>query len=255
MGHYKATVEYDGTALSGFQRQHAVRTVQGELERVLTGLQGGEPVEVRGAGRTDAGVHATGQVVDFRLRWRRDEGALRHALNGLLPEDVAVRAVERAPVGFHPRYDALSRRYHYTLLNAPERQPLLRRTTYHEPWPLDVGAMEAALQQLLGTHDFASFGRAPAPSESTTRTLLWARAWREGALVRVGLEANAFLFRMVRSIVGSLLPVGRGEQPPEWFASLLAAQDRGEAGATIPPSGLCLVAVRYPGDPEPEPNP
>ncbi len=164
----------------------------------------------------------------------------------MLPPDVALRSLSHAPEGFHPRYDALSRAYVYTLLNAPLRQPLLHRTTLHEPRPLDAAAMDEALRSLLGEHDFASFGRATTPGESTTRTLLGARVWREGYLVRVGVEANGFLYRMVRSMVGSLLWVGRGEKPASWMAELLHAADRGEAAPVVPPQGLCLVAVRYP---------
>jgi tRNA pseudouridine38-40 synthase len=247
MEHFKATIEYDGTEFNGFQRQKSARSVQGDLEQVLSTLQSGEPVAVRGAGRTDRGVHATGQVVDFRLRWRKNGAELQGALNAMLPYDMAVSALSRAPEGFHPRYDATSRAYIYTLLNSSHRQPLLRRTTHYISRPLDEKAMDEAARRLLGEHDFASFGRATTPSESTTRRLLQARVWREGDLVRVGLEANGFLYRMVRSIVGSLLPVGFGEQPVAWIDELLAARDRGAAATVIPPTGLCLVAVRYPG--------
>ena len=244
--HFRATVEYDGSDFSGFQRQPGARTVQGEIEAVLARLQGGAPTTARGAGRTDAGVHATGQVIDFRLRWNSDAEALRQALNGLLPDDVAARGLSPAAPGFHPRYDATSRKYVYTIYNGPTRAPRWRRLALHEPRPLDEGAMDQAARLLLGTHDFASFGRATTPSEQTVRTLLGAEVRREGAWLRVALEANGFLFRMVRSLVGSLLVIGRGAQPPEWMGELLAARDRGAAAAVVPPQGLCLVAVRYP---------
>ncbi|MDQ4077341.1 MAG: tRNA pseudouridine(38-40) synthase TruA [Chloroflexota bacterium] len=227
-----------------------MRTVQGVLEETLTRLQSEERVKVRGAGRTDSGVHAVGQVVDFHLRWPKSEEALLRALNAMLPEDVAVRSLARALEGFHPRYDALSRAYIYTVLNSPQRQPLLRRVTLHDSRPLDVGLMDEAIRYLVGEHDFATFGRATTPSESTTRSILKARVWREDNLVRIVVEANGFLYRMVRSIVGSLLPVGRGEQPPTWMAELLAARDRSEAAPVISPQGLCLVSVRYPDSSE-----
>ncbi|HEX8681011.1 MAG TPA: tRNA pseudouridine(38-40) synthase TruA [Ardenticatenaceae bacterium] len=246
MAHFQATIEYDGTNFSGFQRQPTARSVQGELERVLATLHGGEQVSVRGAGRTDSGVHATGQVVDFHLSWRKGEADLLHALNDMLPKDVALRSLALAPEGFHPRYDALSRTYRYTLLNAPQRQPLLHRFTLHEPRPLNEKVMDEAATHLLGEHDFAAFGRATTASENTTRQMLAARVWREGELVRVELQANGFLYRMVRSIVGSLLPIGRGEQPPSWMVELLASRDRSAAATVIPPNGLCLVAVEYP---------
>lgn len=246
MAHYQATIEYDGTAFGGFQRQPSARTVQGELERVLTTLAGGEAATVRGAGRTDSGVHATGQVIDFHLTWRKGEAELLHAVNLMLAKDVALRSLSLAREKFHPRYDALSRTYQYTLLNALTRQPLLHRTTLHEPHPLDVAAMDRTVRLLLGEHDFASFGRATTASENTVRRMLTARAWREGELVQVELQANGFLYRMVRSIVGALLVIGRGEQPPEWIQTLLAAHDRGQAATVVPPNGLCLVAVEYP---------
>jgi tRNA pseudouridine38-40 synthase len=217
---------------------------------VLARLQGGEHVRARGAGRTDSGVHATGQVIDFRLRWKSDEQQLQRALNAMLPADVVIRSLSRAPDGFHPRYDALSRAYVYTLLNSPIRQPLYRRLTHHEPRPLDEVVMDRAIRMLLGEHDFGAFGRAPGAGSNTRRVLLNAAVWRSGNLVQVGLEANAFLFRMVRSLVGSLLMIGRGEQPPEWLVELLARRDRGAAAQVAPPTGLCLVAVRYPGDRE-----
>jgi tRNA pseudouridine38-40 synthase len=248
--HYRATIEYDGMDFAGFQRQAELRTVQGEVEAVLARLQGGEHVPVRGAGRTDSGVHATGQVIDFRLRWKSTEQQLQHALNAMLPGDVAIRSLAQAPEGFHPRYNALSRAYVYTLLNSPGRQPLYRRVTHHEPRPLDEAVMDRAIRMLLGEHDFAVFGRAPGAGSSTRRVLLKAAVWRSGEMVRVGLEANAFLFRMVRSLVGSLLVIGRREQPPEWVVELLAAGDRGAAAPPAPQTGLCLVAVRYPGEKE-----
>jgi tRNA pseudouridine38-40 synthase len=222
--------------------------VQGEVEAVLARLQGGEHVPVRGAGRTDSGVHATGQVIDFRLRWKSDEQQLQHSLNAMLPADVAVVRLSQAPENFHPRYDALSRTYIYTLLNSPSRQPLHRRATHYEPRLLDEKVMDLAVRMLLGEHDFAAFGRAPGAGSSTRRLLRDAAVWRSGELVRVGLEANAFLFRMVRSLVGSLLVIGRGERPAEWLVDLLAAGDRGAAAQVAPPTGLCLVAVRYPED-------
>ncbi|MGH2543847.1 MAG: tRNA pseudouridine(38-40) synthase TruA [Ardenticatenaceae bacterium] len=245
VAHYKAIIAYDGTSFHGFQKQAEGRTVQGVLEDALTQLGGGERVAVRGAGRTDSGVHATGQVIDFHLGWRKEEAELLRALNAILPEDVALRSLVSIAGDFHPRYDALSRTYVYMVLNSPFRQPLLRHTTHHESRPLDEGAMDEAVGYLLGEHDFASFGRATTPSESTMRTLIAARVWRDGELVRVRLEANGFLYRMVRSIVGSLLSIGRGEQPTNWMADLLAARDRAAAAPVIAPCGLCLVAVRY----------
>lgn len=245
MEHYQATIAYDGSEFHGFQRQAEVRTVQACLETALATLQGGQPVRVRAAGRTDTGVHASGQVVDFFLPWQQASAALLRALNALLPDDIAVRALMRAPEGFHPRYDALSRTYIYTLYNHPVRHPLLQRYSYHERRPLDEQAMDQALQQLMGEQDFASFGRATGQSGSTVRRLIAGRVWREGELVRIKVEANAFLFRMVRGIVGALLPIGRHEEAPEWIQTVLAARDRGLV-VPVAPMGLSLVDVHYP---------
>lgn len=245
MAHYQATIEYDGTDFYGFQRQARARSVQGVMEAVLARFNGGEPVTVRGAGRTDTGVHATGQVIDFRLTWRKDEAELLRALNAMLPPDVAVRNLALAPEGFHARYDALSRAYCYTLLTSSIRQPLLHRTSFHVRHSLDTPAMDRAVRRLLGERDFATFGRATTDSGSTTRVLLAARVWQEGELVHVGVEANGFLFRMVRGIVAALLEVGQGRRSPEWMDELLAARDRAAVGGVIAPRGLCLVGVRY----------
>ena len=251
MAHYQATIEYDGTDFHGFQRQRGVRTVQAVLEAEVGRLQGGAPVQVRGAGRTDSGVHATGQVIAFELRWRKDEAALHHALTTQLPEDVTVRQLARCSERFHPRYDALSRRYRYTILNTPHRQALLRRTTLHEPQPLDERAMDEAARRLVGEHDFATFGRPMREGGPTVRRMIAARVARDGDLIHIELEANAFLFRMVRSLVGALIPIGRGEQSPAWMAELLAARDRTLVPPVVAPQGLCLVAVRYEwGSPE-----
>jgi tRNA pseudouridine38-40 synthase len=168
----------------------------------------------------------------------------------MLPRDVAVWDVAAVPPDFHARFDATSRAYVYTVLNTPLRHPLHERTAFHEAAPLAAKAMDAAAHLLLGEHDFGSFGRATTRSQSTARTLLEAKVWREGEFVRVGLAANGFLFRMVRSIVGTLLPIGRGEQPPEWIEQVLLARHRKAAARVIAPNGLCLVAIRYPGDPE-----
>jgi tRNA pseudouridine38-40 synthase len=250
MARYKATIAYDGTDFAGFQRQTSDRTVQSVLEAVLGEIAGETRIAIRGAGRTDAGVHATGQVIDFDLpTWRRDPATLRHALNAMLPHDVAVWEIAPVADDFHARFAATSRAYIYTILNTPLRHPLYERTALHEAIRLDDGAMGMAVQLLLGEHDFGSFGRATTPSQSTVRTLLEAQVWREGELVKIGLAANGFLFRMVRSLVGTLLPIGRGNQPPEWILEVLHARHRKAAAKVIAPNGLCLVAVRYPDSP------
>ncbi|MDQ7030212.1 MAG: tRNA pseudouridine(38-40) synthase TruA [Ardenticatenia bacterium] len=242
--HYRAVIEYDGTHFAGFQVQPNARTVQGELEAVLARLCGNRRVRVRGAGRSDAGVHAQGQVIDFFMAWEHADEKLWRALNALLPDDVAVRYLERAPDAFHPRYSAVSRVYRYTIWNDRVRSPVARHFALHEPRPLDAQAMHEGAQFLVGEHDFASFGR-PTSGETTVRHLMRADVHRQGAWVYVELEANAFLYRMARRIVGTLLPVGWGEVDPPHVREVLMACQPHAAGPAVAPQGLCLVAVTY----------
>jgi tRNA pseudouridine38-40 synthase len=241
-----ARIEYDGTDFFGFQVQAGERTVQGELERALARLGGG-PTRVTGAGRTDRGVHAEGQIVSFRVDWEHDLADLHRALNAVLAPDVAVLDLDLAPEGFHPRFSARSRAYRYTILNRPWPSPLLRRTAWHVAKDLDTGRMVQASELLLGTKDMATFGRPPEGGReaSTVRTVLRAE-WKEGgSLLTFHLEANAFLFRMVRSIVGTLALVGWNEISVEEFRAILEARDRSRVKRVAPAHGLCLVEVNY----------
>ena len=245
MTRYRATIAYDGTGYHGFQRQAADHepTIQGEVERALTQI--GQPdVTVIGSGRTDAGVHATGQVIAFSAEWRHGLDALQRALNATLPTDVAVLDLERATPGFHPRYDAVSREYIYTIYNAPVRHPLNRRYALHIAEPLDVATMNSAAAALMGEHDFAAFGN-PTVGEVTVRRMLRAQVNAELPIIRVRLEASGFLYRMVRSIVGTLLAAGRGRMTPDEFRAVLESRDRSRAEAVAPPQGLCLTRVSY----------
>jgi len=239
----RAWVEYDGTDFFGFQRQATHRTVQGELERALEAVTQ-QKVRVIGAGRTDAGVHAAGQVVAFRVRWRHPISALERAWNALLPEDIAVWGVEPAPKGFHPRFSARSRYYRYTIWNGPRRSPLHRRYAWVLPEPLDDEAMQEATRILVGEHDFAAFGRPPR-GENTVRRILRATWTREGHTLRFDIEGNAFLKHMVRNMVGTLVCVGRGEKPPEWVAEVLESRDRSQCAPPAPACGLCLMGIVY----------
>jgi tRNA pseudouridine38-40 synthase len=239
----RATVAYDGTEFHGFQVQVGCRTIQGVLEEALQTITQ-EPVRVVAAGRTDSGVHAVGQVVTFRSRWRHSIEDMHRAWNALLPEDVAVWSLEEAEEGFHPRFDARGRCYRYTIWNHPLRNPLLRRTALWVSRPLDVAAMAEATRLLVGRHDFATFG-SPPQGENTVRRIMRAEWTQEGSQLHLDIEADAFLYRMVRSIVGTLLQVGRGELSVTQFESLFAAADRAQAGPTAPANGLCLIAVHY----------
>lgn len=201
-------------------------------------------VSVVGAGRTDAGAHARGQVIAFDVAWPHSLADLERALNAVLPEDVAVRDLMEAEAGFHPRYAARSRTYEYTIYNHPLRSPLARRTAWHVAVPLDVAALMQATQVLVGEHDFAAFGRAP-KGENTIRRVNRA-GWRvDEPFLIFEIEANAFLHRMVRRVVGTLKKVGEGTYTPEAFADILASRDRRRAGAAAPAHGLCLVQVSY----------
>jgi tRNA pseudouridine38-40 synthase len=239
----RAIVAYDGTDYGGFQRQANAPTVQATLEAALAQVTQGA-VSVLAAGRTDAGVHAAGQVIAFDTAWRHGLGDLQRALNAVLPADIAVLEIAEAAAGFHPRYSAHSRRYRYTLYNARVRWPLARWRSLHVADPLDVALMQDAAQALVGEHDFAAFGRPPRGQVTVRRVL--AAEWRgEPPWLTFDIEANAFLYRMVRSIVGTLLRVGRGKMGVEDFAAVLAAGDRSLAGPTVPPHGLCMLEVKY----------
>jgi tRNA pseudouridine38-40 synthase len=245
MPRYRSLLEYDGTDFLGFQRQASGRTVQGEVEAAL-GRLGWTGRTIWGAGRTDAGVHASGQVIAFEMEWGHGPAALERALNANLPEDAAARAVAECDSGFHPRYSARGRRYRYTFYNQPPRSPLARRYAW-QVWPaLDVAALEAASACLLGQHDFATFGTDPDEGTNTVRTVsraAWAAA--PGGWLTFEIVAEAFLQRMVRCLVGALRQVGSGLLSPEAFASLLAARDRSQCPPPAPPQGLCLVEVLY----------
>lgn len=209
-----------------------------------------------GAGRTDSGVHALGQVVAFDLDWAHGEGDLQRALNANLPRDLAVIQVSEAPADFHPRFQARSRRYRYTIYSSPVRRPLDDRYAWRV-WPeMQLGSLHQAAEALVGRQDFASFGTAPEPGGHTVRTVFWAE-WRQflpdprsegepaGGWWSFEIEADAFLYQMVRSLVGTMKQVGVGERSPEEFREILTAQRRGAAGPPAPACGLCLMEVTY----------
>jgi tRNA pseudouridine38-40 synthase len=238
-----AVIEYDGTDYLGFQLQAEGRTIQGEVERALAEVTRRE-TRVVGAGRTDAGVHAMGQVISFVPQWKHSLAELQRAMNALLPEDIAVHQMAWVADDFHPRFSAVSREYRYTILNQPLRSPLARRFAYHYLKPLDVEAMAKAAKCLVGSHDFASFGRPP-QGENAVRRVYRAECTRQDQFIYFDIVANAFLYRMVRNIVGTLLLVGIGELSPKGFEEILQAKDRRRAGSAAPAHGLCLVRVNY----------
>jgi tRNA pseudouridine38-40 synthase len=239
----RATVAYDGTDYGGFQRQANAPSVQAELEAAVARVTQ-EEGSVLAAGRTDAGVHAVGQVIAFDTGWSHGVGNLQRALNAALPPDIAIREVCEVPSRFHPRYDARSRRYRYTLNNTPVRCPLSRRYSVHVSRLLDVAAMQRTALSLVGEHDFATFGRPP-QGHNTVRRVVDAEWSGEPACLTFDIEANAFLYRMVRSVVGTLLLVGQGQMQVEEFVAVMEACDRSMAGPTALPHGLCLMEVKY----------
>lgn len=243
---FRATVEYDGTGYFGFQRQRAgVPSVQAELEKALAQVVG-HPVRVTGAGRTDTGVHALGQVISFTIEWpdRHGPAALQRAINTNLSPDVAVIDLAEAPDGFHPRFDARRRTYEYHILNVRVRRPLWRRRAWHVAQVLDTARMNEASALLVGVHDFATFGRAPV-GENTVREV-YAAEWRRiDPMVTFRICANAFLHRMVRSLAGALKEVGSGKWSVDAFAAALAACERKESATAAPAHGLYLVSVEY----------
>ena len=240
---------YDGADFRGFARQPDQRTVQGALEGALSLLYG-EAITTTGAGRTDAGVHAAGQVVHCDVpddaRPNSDLDRTRAALDHLSGEDVTIWRVRRVPSTFDARFSAVQRRYRYRLCDAVGMDPAWRRRTWHVgPPKLDVAAMEAGGAHLIGEHVFASFCRKREGDALVRRIDRLAVRRGVGGLVVVGVDGAAFCHQMVRSVVGSLVEVGAGKREPAWIADVLAAQDRAAAGAVAPPHGLTLTAVRY----------
>jgi tRNA pseudouridine38-40 synthase len=240
---------YDGGDFRGWQKQRDGRTVQGVLEEALLEITG-QPQPIIGAGRTDAGVHATGQVAHFDTSWTHSLVALRQAFNSLLPREVAILAIDLAPRGFHARHSATARSYRYTLLESPVRQPLRRRTTFHLRQTLDVERMQRAATALLGQHDFGGFGRPMTPGGPTQRRMEHVRVSRRGDEVHIELRANAFLRHQVRRTVGMLVDVGRAKREVEEVKAVLERSPSAPVPWRAPAQGLVLEAVHYPPDEE-----
>jgi tRNA pseudouridine38-40 synthase len=237
-------IEYDGTDFLGWQRLSHGATVQGALEQALSSVAD-HPVAVTCAGRTDAGVHGRGQVVHFDTEAPRDMRGWVLGGCSNLPGSVAVLWAQPVADDFHARFSARSRRYRYAILNRPVRAALDARYVTWERQPLAAERMHEAAQALVGEHDFSAFRAIACQAAHARRNVLAVRVHRDGEHVYVDIEANAFLHHMVRNIVGSLLPIGRGEQPVGWMAALLAGRNREVAGPTAPPTGLTFLGPRY----------
>lgn len=238
-------VEYDGGGFHGWQTQPHARNVQDVLQEALSSVAD-HPVEVVAAGRTDTGVHASGQVVHFVTRAVRPARAWLLGVNSALPEDISVRWMREVAPDFHARYSAVARAYRYTLLRAPLRSALLRQRAWWVHQPLDVPAMTAAAVSLLGEHDFSAFRAAACQAKRPWRRMLRIALREEGECLHLEFMANAFLHHMVRNLVGVLYRIGRGEAEVGWAAEVLAGRDRQHRGITAPAQGLCLIGVEYP---------
>jgi tRNA pseudouridine38-40 synthase len=240
----RVVLEYDGSGFAGWQQQAHGRTVEAELKQALRQITGKDLV-VYAAGRTDAGAHAEGQVVNFHTDGRIAPQRLVAALNAKLPEDVSALSAEVVPDDFHARYSARWRRYRFRYLDRPSRPALERGRCWHVRGPLDVEAMSEAARALTGKHDWTSYCSASEPVAARVREMRSAKVARRGQFVELELVAEGFLRGLARSIAGALAEVGRGERPPEWVGEVLEARDRRQAPRTAPAGGLTLMEVIY----------
>ena len=245
MPNIKAVIEYDGTDFRGFQKQPSERTVQGELERALAKLFKQEKARVVGAGRTDAGVHATGQVVNFQLPETFPTDRICPAVNGLLPTSIRLKKSEVVADEFHARYSAKARIYVYVVLNREAPTAILTRYVWHVMRPLNLEAMQSAAADLLGKRDFGSFGVPERAGGSTVRRILNLEIRRRKDAIFFRIRADSFLRGMARAIVGTLVQVGLGKRCSDEIAEILAACDRRASSASAPPRGLYLTRVEY----------
>ena len=241
MRNFKLTIEYDGTEFHGWQVQPDIRTVQGEIMKALGEL--GSGVAVTGAGRTDAGVHAAGQVANARLETRHDAPTIARALNAKLPPDVRVKGVEEVPLSFNARFDARNRTYRYIITR--RRTPLWRRYLHFYGGELDILAMRGSARELVGEHDFSSFCSSADSSGSKVCRVIKAELVEAPPLLSFDIRADHFLHTMVRSIAGTLIEIGAGKSRE--MRGIMDRRERGAAGPTLPPNGLYLIEVRYGG--------
>lgn len=244
---YALAVEYDGTDFHGWQKQHAIPSVQAELEKAIAQIAA-HPIETICAGRTDKGVHALQQIIHFDSTAIRSDYAWLRGINRYLPPTISVHWIKSVPDDFHARYSATARRYVYVIHNSPIRPSLTRHRVTWVYRPLNVIAMRQAANYLLGEHDFSSFRGSDCQAITTQRTVYHLELIQQGSLLMLDIKANAFLHHMVRNIAGSLIAVGLGAKAPSWIAEVLAACDRRAAATTAHPQGLYFTDVDYPAE-------
>lgn len=238
-------IEYDGSDFFGWQAQPQMKTIQGTIEDALSQVAN-EPIQIICAGRTDAGVHATGQVIHFDTKAKRHTDAWMYGTNTKLPSSIAVRWSRQVDYSFHARFKAISRRYRYVIFNHPVRPALLHERVSWHYYPLDIERMRTAASFLLGEQDFSSFRSSKCNSNSPMRNITDFVIHRRGDYVIFEIEANAFLHHMVRNIAGTLMKIGAGFRDAAWMQEVLEAKSRKAAAETAPAGGLYLIAVRYP---------
>jgi tRNA pseudouridine38-40 synthase len=245
MKNFKITIEYDGSAFHGWQRQAVGRTIQGEIETALATMTG-DRISVTGSGRTDAGVHALNQTANFRCATMLSPEVFLKGLNSLLPKDIVITSCESAPDQFHARYDVKSKTYHYKILNRPLPAAVYRQYAWHIRKKLDLNAMQDALSCIAGRHDFKAFEGSGSPRTDSIRRIMTIDLLRtDGEYLVLTIEGDGFLRFMVRNIVGTIVDVGLGKITPEDFKQILASKNRNLAGITAPAHGLFLVDVKY----------
>ncbi|MFH1645713.1 MAG: tRNA pseudouridine(38-40) synthase TruA [Candidatus Omnitrophota bacterium] len=251
MKNVKITIEYDGTNYSGWQIQQkkpdevgTEKTIQGIIERVLSGILQ-EEIKIAGSGRTDAGVHAFGQVANFKTKSKMPMAVMQRALNALLPKDIVIVDIEEAKPNFNSRFDAKSKTYRYEILNRDYGSSFDRLYQYYIPYKLDVKLMAKEVKCLVGRHDFKSFQATDKKERDSVRVIKRLSVRKDGSTIFIDIEANGFLYNMVRNIVGTMIEIGRGKFPAGSMRKIMLAKDRTLAGPTAPAKGLALVRVKY----------
>jgi len=242
----KLTIAYDGTSYVGWQRQSNGISIQQRIEEAFAPLAGGVPPDVAGASRTDAGVHASGQVASVRIESGLDVSAIQRALNFRLPPEIRVMQIEDAVPAFHARFDATGKVYRYRIVSSPVLSPFDRWVVHHAPEARDVEAMQRAAAPLVGRHDFSSFQAAGGEVVDAIRTIHRLELCSHDGQITIEIEGDGFLRHMVRTIAGTLIEIGAGRRRADEMSGILAARDRRAAGRTAPAAGLALIAVRYP---------